>query len=163
MKLLLTSSGVSNDSIRRVLVDLLGKPIDQAKAVCVPSAVYAMTDGGTYAWEELRELGGLGWRGFGVLELTALPSIEEEHWVPSVEASDAILVGGGSPPFLGYWMQESGFAERLPELLEEKVYLGVSAGQHGVEPDSQRGPRQARENGCVLRRRIRGGRAEGRR
>ena len=134
MKLLLTSFGVSNDSIRRALVVLLGKPIDQARAVCVPSAVYAMTDGGTYAWEELRGLGGLGWQGFGVLELTALPSIEEEHWVPSVEIADAILVGGGSTPFLGYWMQESGFAERLPGLLKEKVYLGISAGSMVMSP-----------------------------
>lgn len=134
MKLLLTSNGVSNDSIRGALVELLGKPMDQAEAVCVPTAIYAMPGGGAYAWEELRELGGLGWRGFGVLELTALPSIEEEHWAPAVEAADAIVVGGGITPYLSYWMQESGFAKRLPGLLEDRIYVGIRAGSMVMSP-----------------------------
>ena len=134
MKLLLTSNGVSNGSIRGALVELLGKPLDQVRAVCTPTAIYALPEGGAYAWEELRELGGLGWRGFGILELTALPSIEEEHWVPSVEAADAIVVGGGNTPYLSHWMQESGFAKRLPGLLDEKVYVGISAGSMVAGP-----------------------------
>jgi dipeptidase E len=134
MKLLLTSNGVSNDSILGALVELLGKPIAQAEAVCVPTAIYAMPEGGAYAWQELREVGGLGWRSFGVLELTALPSIEERHWMPSVESADAIVVGGGITPYLSYWMQESGFAERLPGLLEDRVYVGISAGSVVMSP-----------------------------
>ena len=128
MRLLLTSAGVTNGSIREALVGLLGKPIAESKAVCVPTAIYAMPEGGAYAWQELREVGGLGWRDFGLLELTALPSIAEGHWLPSVEAADAIVVGGGITPYLSYWMQESGFAGKLPGLLANKVYVGASAG-----------------------------------
>ena len=134
MKLLLTSNGVTNGSIRTALVELLGKPIAQAEAVCVPTAIYAMPGGGSYAWQGLREVDGLGWRGFGLLELTALPSIEEGHWMPSVEAAEAIVVGGGITPYLSYWMQESGFAERLPGLLEDRVYVGASAGSMVMSP-----------------------------
>ncbi len=46
----------------------------------------------------------------GVLELTALPSIREEYWVSAVQEADALLVGGGDPLYLCYWMRESGLA-----------------------------------------------------
>ncbi len=70
----------------------------------------------------------MGWKTFGVLELTALPSTLQEHWLPSLEAADALLVGGGNGLYLSYWMQQSGLGEPLPMLLQEKVYVGVSAG-----------------------------------
>ena len=38
MKLLLTSDGVTNSSIRDTLVDLLGKPIEACHALCIPTA-----------------------------------------------------------------------------------------------------------------------------
>jgi dipeptidase E len=61
MKLLLTSAGITNESIRKALVDLLGKPIETSKAVCIPTAIYAMPGGNGYAWQELKELD-LGWK-----------------------------------------------------------------------------------------------------
>jgi dipeptidase E len=128
MKFLLTSAGITNDSIRRALIDLLGKPIEASKALLVPTAIYTYPEGSGYAWAELKELGELGWKAFGVLELTALPSLPEESWLPAVEATDALIVGGGNGFYLSYWMQESGLAKRLPELLVSKVYVGVSAG-----------------------------------
>jgi len=128
MKLLLTSAGITNDSIRKALVDLLGKPIAQSKALCVPTAIYASPGGNGYAWRELKELGELGWQEFGVLELTALPSSTEAYWLPALEAADVIIVGGGNTGYLSYWMHESGLAEKLPELLKNKVYMGISAG-----------------------------------
>lgn len=128
MKLLLTSAGITNDSIRKALVDLLGKPIAQSKAICIPTAIYAMPGGNGFAWRELKELGELGWQEFGVLELTVLPSCPEDCWLPAVEAADIIIVGGGNTGYLSYWLQESGLAKRLPELLKNKVYMGISAG-----------------------------------
>ena len=38
MKLMLTSGGVTNPSIEAALVRLLGKPIDQCRALCIPTA-----------------------------------------------------------------------------------------------------------------------------
>ena len=135
MKLLLTSAGTSNDSIRAALVELLGKPIEEASAVAVPTAMYAYPEGVRWGWESLRHFADMGWREMGVLELTALPTLEEEHWRSVVEAADAILVGGGNTCYLSYWFQESGLAERLPPLLDRGlVYLGVSAGSMVVTP-----------------------------
>ncbi|MBA2679750.1 MAG: Type 1 glutamine amidotransferase-like domain-containing protein [Ktedonobacteraceae bacterium] len=128
MKLLLTSLGLTNDSIRKALVDLLGKPIEVSKAVFIPTAMYAMPGASGLVWEVLKEQGEVGWQELGVLELTALPSILQEHWLPALEAADVIIVGGGNTPYLSYWMQASGLDKKLPELLKNTVYMGVSAG-----------------------------------
>src|SRR5262245_48448284 len=71
---------------------------------------------------------GLGWKSLGVLELTALPSIEEAAWVPTVRDADALLVCGGDPLFLANWMRRSGLTGLLPTLRSAAVYVGVSAG-----------------------------------
>ena len=133
MKLLLTSAGISNTSIRNALVDLLGKPIAEASALFVPTAIYALPGGGDIARRVIRgSLGDpfceLGWKSLGMLELTALPSIKQELWIPMLQETDALLVGGGDCQYLCYWMQQSGLAELLPSLLRNTVYVGLSAG-----------------------------------
>jgi dipeptidase E len=70
----------------------------------------------------------LGWKSLGVLELTALPSIKQELWLPILQETDALLVGGGDCQYLCYWMQQSGLADLLPSLLHKTVYVGLSAG-----------------------------------
>jgi dipeptidase E len=78
---------------------------------------------------------GLGWKSLGVLELTALPSIKEADWVPVVQETDALLVWGGSPLYLCYWMRQSGLADLLPTLRAEFVYVGTSGGAMVATPD----------------------------
>jgi len=53
VKLLLTSGGVTNASIRDALVELLGKPIDASTALCIPTAQYGhpMVGPGEKAWQ----------------------------------------------------------------------------------------------------------------
>jgi dipeptidase E len=138
MKMLLTSAGIKNDSIRNALVDLLGKPIAESSALVIPTAVYAMPGGAAMAWRLINgvartPLCEVGWKSLGVLELTALPSIKGEHWVPMVQEIDALLVGGGDPLYLCYWMRQSGLADLLPSL-RETVYVGVSAGSTIMAP-----------------------------
>ena len=129
MKLLLTSSGISNTSIRDALVDLLGKPIAESSALFIPTGVYPFPGGPRMAWRAISSpLATLGWKSLGVLELTALPSIEEAAWVPTVQDADALLVWGGDPLFLANWMRRSGLTGLLPKLRSEAVYVGVSAG-----------------------------------
>lgn len=133
MKLLLTSAGIGNTSIRNALVDLLGKPVAEASALFVPTAIYAIPNGADIARRVIRgSLGDpfceLGWKSLGVLELTALPSIKQELWVPMLRETDALLVGGGDCQYLTYWMRQSGLADLLPSLLRKTVYVGLSAG-----------------------------------
>jgi dipeptidase E len=139
MRFLLTSAGIKNTSIHDALVDLLAKPIAESNALCIPTAVYALPGGAGMAWRlingrEATPLCELGWKSLGVLELTALPSIDEEHWVPMVQETDALLVGGGDPLYLCYWMRQSGLADLLPSL-REAVYVGVSAGSMVMAPN----------------------------
>jgi dipeptidase E len=128
-KLLLTSSGITNDSIQQALIELLGKPIRESTALYVPTAIYAYPVGITHAWQMMKMQTELRWKTLGVLELTALPSLPKRVWFPQIEAIDAIIVGGGNKFYLSYWMQESGLFELLPQLLQQgKVYVGASAG-----------------------------------
>ena len=133
MKLLLTSSGISNPTIHEALVDLLGKPIAESNALFIPTAIYPFAGGPANAFkaitgEATSPLAGLGWKSVGVLELTALPSIDQQVWATTVRESDALLVWGGDPVYLAYWMKHSGLADLLPSLRPETVYVGVSAG-----------------------------------
>lgn len=138
MKFLLTSSGISNPSIADALVGLLGKPIAESSALIIPTAIYPFPDGAGGAWRAISgkaqgPLCELGWKSLGVLELTALPSIKQESWVPMVRDTDALLVWGGDVLYLCYWMRRSGLADLLPSL-SELVYVGVSAGSIVVTP-----------------------------
>jgi len=133
MKLLLTSAGISNTSIRNALVELLGKPISEASALFVPTAIYGIAGGGDIVRRVICGSMGspfceLGWKSLGVLELTALPDIKQELWVPMLRETDALLVGGGDCHYLCYWMQQSGLADLLPSLLQKMIYIGLSAG-----------------------------------
>lgn len=141
MKLLLTSGGITNESIRASLDGMLGKPLAECTALfiptaqwgqpaCSPESVFLSTAGGRPGPPWLTEL---GWKSVGVLELTALPSIDVERWTTWVRNADVLLVDGGEAMYLARWMRESGLADLLPEL-PDTVWVGVSAGSMVMTP-----------------------------
>jgi dipeptidase E len=141
MKLLLTSAGVKNTSIHDALVDLLGKPIAESDALCIPTASYAHPMAGPgRAWnfisgqEPRCPMTELGWKSMGVLELTALPSLDEDLWVPPVKETAVLLVNGGDALYLCHWMRQSGLADLMPSLLQNTVWVGLSAGSMVMTP-----------------------------
>jgi dipeptidase E len=140
VKLLLTSAGIKNTSIRDALVELLGKPIAESDALCIPTAAYGhpqIGPDGPWRFVSGQEPGTpmveLGWRSVGVLELTALPSIGQERWVPWVREADVLLVNGGDALYLCHWMRASGLADLLPSL-PDTVWVGFSAGSMVMTP-----------------------------
>ena len=139
MKLLLTSGGITNTSIREALVDLLGKPIADSTALCIPTALWGYPRSAPVAVSDLlhgRAWGGmtsLGWKSLAVLELTALPTIGAEHWKSWVREADALLVAGGEATYLSHWMRASGLADLLPSLTDT-VWVGVSGGSMVLTP-----------------------------
>jgi dipeptidase E len=140
VKLLLTSAGMKNASIRDALIELLGKPIGESAALCIPTALYGHPYAGPrQAWRCIsgNETGtptvALGWESMGVLELTALPSLDEERWVPLVREIDVLLVEGGDAAYLCHWMRASGMADLLPSLVDT-VWVGVSGGSMVMTP-----------------------------
>jgi dipeptidase E len=140
LKLLLTSGGVRNPSIHSALEQLLPKPISECGALCVPTAQWGHPMCGPTTVRsflanepDFQYLSGLGWASLGALELTALPTIGKQRWVPWVEEADVLLVDGGDATYLCHWMRESGLAEMLPSL-PDKVWVGVSAGSMVMTP-----------------------------
>lgn len=137
MKLLLTSAGVKNATIEEALVDLLGKPIAEADALCIPTGSYGHHNFAG-AWRFVSgnsplRMTGLGWKSLGVLELTALPSIDRKLWVPLVEEADVLLANGGDSLYIAHWMRESGLVDLLPSL-PDTVWVGLSAGSLVMTP-----------------------------
>ncbi|CCH74937.1 Peptidase family S51 [Nostocoides australiense Ben110] len=139
MKLLLTSGGITNATISDALVDLLGKPIAESTALCIPTALWGyprdipvsapdLVDG--RAWGGMTSL---PWKSLGVLELTALPTIGAQQWMPWVRKADVLLVAGGETTYLCHWMRESGLADILHSL-QDTVWVGVSAGSMVLTP-----------------------------
>jgi dipeptidase E len=139
VNLLLTSGGVSNPDITHALVGLLGKPIADCTALCIPTALYghpACTPESAWRFVAGRDecpMTDLGWKSVGVLELTALPSIEAERWIPWVRDADVLLASGGDATYLAHWMRTSGLAAILPSLTET-VWVGMSAGSMVLSP-----------------------------
>jgi dipeptidase E len=139
MKLLLTSGGVTNVSINRALVDLLGKSTAEATALCIPTAQWGHPRCGPVSARSFVTgqprggMTGLDWKSLGLLELSALPTIGAERWEPWVREVDALLVDGGDATYLYHWLRESGLADLLPSL-EQLVWVGVSAGSMVMAP-----------------------------
>ncbi len=108
MKLLLTSAGIKNPSIHHALLDLRAKPIAECNALCIPTASYGHPESGPdgacrfISGRATTPICELGWKSMGVLELTALPSIDRERWVSWVEGTDVLLVNGGDALYLSY-------------------------------------------------------------
>ncbi len=138
MKFLLTSAGIFNPSLHTALIDLLGKPISEASALCIPTGIYPFPGGPGMAHRFIsgatdNPMCELGWKSLGVLELTALPSIDTAYWTAAVQETDALLVYGGDVHYLCRWMRESGLADLLPSL-RETIYVGISAGSMVTAP-----------------------------
>lgn len=139
-RLLLTSAGVRNATIHDALLDVLGRPIEDCTALCIPTAMYGHPHAGPgeNVWEFVagrseQPMIELGWKSVGLIELTALPSIDVERWVPLVRKADVLLVSGGDALYLCHWMRECGLTDLLPQL-DDTVWIGMSAGSMVMTP-----------------------------
>lgn len=124
MKLLLTSTGLSNAAIAKALVRLVGKPARKSKVAFVPTA--ANTEPGEKGWL-IDDLYRIKERGFevDVVDISAIPN---KMWLPRLERADVLFFGGGNTYYLFDWIKKSGLAKELPRLLKRRVYAGISAG-----------------------------------
>jgi len=125
MKLLLTSAGLTNQTIVKALDELAGKPLDQLKVAFIPTA--ANLESGNKDWliDDLRRLSFLNFKEIDIVDISALP---KEIWQKRLEEADVLFVEGGNTYHLMYWFNKSGLSKILPKLLKNKIYIGVSAG-----------------------------------
>lgn len=141
MKLLLTSNGLSNDSIANALEQLTGKAPKDVKVAFIPTA--ANPSRSDKEWL-IKDLYNIHKRGYYV-DIIDLVATSSENLKSALEAVDVIFIGGGNTFYLSYWMQKSGFFDMAPELLNTKVYAGISAGSI-VSGESLKLTSQAIEN-----------------
>jgi dipeptidase E len=140
VKLLLTSGGVTNVSIRAALVGLLGKPIADATALCIPTAQWGHPACGPVSARGfvsgLPPWGGMTsmeWKSLGLLELTALPTIGAERWMPWVREADVLLADGGDATYLCHW--DAAVRAGGPAAVAARDGLGVGERrEHGDAP-----------------------------
>ncbi|HET9168719.1 MAG TPA: Type 1 glutamine amidotransferase-like domain-containing protein [Actinospica sp.] len=125
LRLLLTSSGLRNETQREALNDLLGQPTEESNIVYLPTA--SVAERGDHGWfvADLNRVHGLGWGEFDILELNGLP---RELVLERLRHADVIYAEGGNHYHLARSLTENGLAEDFRELLESRVYVGVSAG-----------------------------------
>lgn len=126
MKVLLTSSGLSNGSIKRAMLELAGKPAEELHTVFMPTA--ANPEMGSKWWlvDHLQQFKDVNPRGFDVVDIEALS--QEEQWRPRLEPADIVVFGGGDMWHLVQYLERSGLMDALPQLMKDKVYVGISAG-----------------------------------
>ncbi|MBT3282699.1 type 1 glutamine amidotransferase-like domain-containing protein [bacterium] len=125
MKLLLTASGFTNQSIAQALLDLAGLPTEKIKLVFIPTA--ANIEEGDKGWL-VEDLLNFKKQGYGSIDIVDIASVPKEEWQPLLEMSNVICFGGGSQQYLAKVLNESGVGESLSELLKTRVYVGISAG-----------------------------------
>jgi dipeptidase E len=123
--MLLTSNGVRNDLIRDCLLDLLGQPFAESRVAVIIDAILPFAGDSTHTLAHLEQLRSLGWKEFELMSLFGGPhSVIESR----LRSADVIFCYGGSNHWLAHAWTANGFAPLLRELLDEKVYLGLSAG-----------------------------------
>lgn len=132
MKLLLTSAGLSNGSITKALFDLVGKKPEDTSLVFIPTA--SNIEDGDKGWL-IDDLMNLRKQDFKSIEIADISAVDESIWRPRVEAADVLYFEGGDNFYLMEWLNKSGLAKILPQLLLNKVYVGVSAGSMVISRD----------------------------
>jgi dipeptidase E len=125
MRMLLTSNGVKDGSIRNALLELLGKPISESRTVVFIDAMLPFPGDKSSMLRHLDEYKSLGWAEFDIATLFSGPASGIEA---RLRATDVIFCYGGTNHWLAHAWEASGLAPVLRELLEEKVYIGLSAG-----------------------------------
>ena len=131
MKLLLTSSGLTNQSIAKALFDLVGKPASETNIVFIPTAMNVGRGDKSWFITDLHNIQKQGCNFVDIVDISALP---KDIWQPRIEVGDVLFFSGGNTSHLMYWLKQSGLADKLPELLKTRVYVGVSAGSIVTNP-----------------------------
>ncbi len=125
MKLLLTSAGITTDALARELAELVGKEAAETSVLFVPTAANPILEDKGWLIDNLREFQA---QDFKQIDIFDIAGVSAEEWLPHFQAADVLCFGGGNEQYLAKAMRESGVAEKLPEFLETKVYMGISAG-----------------------------------
>lgn len=126
-KLLLTSSGLTNQLLIDAFVQLLSKVPGECRAAFIPTAGNSPADQ-EHIRNRLTELRSVGIRGVTMVDLEGYDEVSLRK---RLQRCDLVFVNGGNTFRLLHWTRQSGFDQIMPDLLERGVvYVGVSAGSY---------------------------------
>lgn len=125
MKLLLTSSGVTNKTIENAFLELIGRPFEETNILFIPTAANPETGDKSWLVDDLVKFRKLNFKEFNVLDISG---VEKEILIPAFENADVLVFGGGDCYYLLEQLKKSGIDEQLKSYIKEKVYVGISAG-----------------------------------
>jgi dipeptidase E len=125
MKLLLTSAGLSNNTLVKTFSDLVGLPNNKIHIAFIPTA--ANVEDGDKSWL-IDDYSNLKKQKYGFIDIVDISALPKDIWLPRIKKANVIFVGGGNTFYLMSWLKKSGLEELLPSLLKTRVYVGVSAG-----------------------------------
>jgi len=131
MKLLLTSAGITNKTLEKTLLDMLGKPFEESVIAFMPTAANIDNEDKKWLVDNYVEFTNLKSKVFDIVDFSA---VSRDIWQPRLEAADIMVFGGGNTYHLMYQLKKSGLAELIPGLLKNKVYVGISAGSMVTNP-----------------------------
>jgi len=131
MKLLLTSGGITNKSIAKALFELVGKKPEETTLAFIPTAANVGSSDKGWLIDDLYNLKQQNLKSIDIVDISALP---EKVWLPRLEAADILFFSGGDTSHLMNWLEKSGLAKLLPDLLKTRVYAGISAGSIVAAP-----------------------------
>jgi len=120
MKLLLTSAGITNASLKKTLKELVGEDI---KTAFIPTAANFDDEDKSWLVKNYVEFQKIGY--LDIVDVSALP---KDNWLKRLKKANVIAIGGGNANHLMKKIIESGLDKELPNLLEKKVYVGLSSG-----------------------------------
>lgn len=132
MKLLLTSSGITNDSIAKALLELANKAPGEINIAFVPTA--ANVEPGDKDWL-INDLSNLVKQNYKSIDIVDFSAVGKDVWLPRLQAADILFFGGGNTFHLMRCLKKYGLADLLPELLKTRVYVGISAGSTVTNKD----------------------------
>jgi dipeptidase E len=132
VKLLLTSGGLRNSTIKKALLNLAKKPPAKSKVAFIPTALNVESGDKGWVIDQLIRLQDIGFQQVDIVDVSA---VAKDVWLPRLEESNIIFVNGGNTTYLMSWFNKSGLSEAIPRLLKNRVYVGVSAGSYIATPD----------------------------
>lgn len=132
MKLLLTSNGFTNQAIADAFFALVGKKPEDTALVFIPTASNVEMGDKSWLIDDLINIKKQNFQSVAIVDISAVP---ENIWRPQLEAADVLFFEGGNSYHLMRWINDSGLIKLLLDMLETKVYMGLSAGSMVVAPD----------------------------
>lgn len=124
-RMLLTSEGIRNETLRSALAALVGRPFGETRLAVVITASLAVPGDKGWLLDDLARMRALGWSELDLVDLHTLPAAGV---AARLRAADVVYVNGGNQYNVTAAIERQGLVDVFEEILRTKVYVGLSAG-----------------------------------